>query len=205
MKVNHIALALAAIGAGYSGAAEAQIEHTRTPVDPEQRPSTEATKAAETVRTSGLYAGIGWATIWADDGLGDTAVLGAIQGRVGYDFSQNFAIEAEAAIGVLPQEYDFGGTDVDLNLDSEIGVFAVARAPISTEVALYARLGYARTTVSASAGGFSFSEGDSGLAYGVGLDWRTSPGFGTRFEISNYTFSEGGDAFAFQTSLVGYF
>lgn len=205
MKSYRIALAVAAVGAGFAGAAEAQIEHARTPVEPASEQAGAAQPASQTVRTGGLYAGIGWATIWADDGMGDTAVLGAIQARVGYDFSQYFAIEAEAAIGVLPQEYEFSGFDVDLNLDREVGVFAVARAPVSPDFALYARVGFARTTVSASAGGYSFSEGDSGLAYGLGLDWRASPTFGSRFEIANYTFGAGGDAFAFQTSIMGYF
>lgn len=202
MSKVHFALAFTAMGIGGAGVAEAQIEHSRTPVNP---PAAEAPSTPKLASPTGLYAGVGWATIWADDGLGDTAVLGAIQGRVGYSFTPNFSVEAEAAVGVLPQEYIFGSTSVDLNLDNEIGIFGVFRAPASPTVDIYARAGFARTAISASGGGFTVEGDDSGLAYGIGLEWRSSPNFGARFELSTYTFDEGGDATSLQTSIVGYF
>ena len=202
MNLRHITMALAAMVIGVCGAAEAQTQTTGTSVEPV---ASQAPAMPETMTPDGFYAGVGWATILADDGLGGTAVLGAIQGRVGFAFNANFAVEVEGAIGVLPQEIDFGFTTVDLNLDSEVGVFGVLRAPVSPSIDVYARAGYAQTTISASAGGFTEAGDSSGLAYGVGLEWRSTPTLGSRLELSNYTFDGGGDAFAFQTTIVGYF
>ncbi len=191
MNSTRIAMALAAMGIGVCGAAEAQVN---------QQDGMQATANAST-SPSGFYGGIGYATIFVDDGFGDTAVLGAIQGKIGYALTPNLAVEGEAAFGVLAQEYDFGGTTVELNLDREWGIFAVGRAPVSPNVALFARAGYVSAQISADAGGVSASSDDTGFAFGAGLDW-TNVSTTLRVELTQYSFDEGDDALAFGTSVL---
>ena len=68
----------------------------------------------------GLYACAGYANFNFDTGAGDVN-LGGIQGRLGYGFHPNFAIEGEGTIGVK----DDGAAE----LNNEIGIFAVGKLP----------------------------------------------------------------------------
>lgn len=120
---------------------------------------------------TGPYWSVGYTHIMVEVDGADDANVGALQGKLGYRFHPNFALEGEAAVGVVDESYDVFGTEVDVGLDKEFGVFAVGFLPVSPDVNLFARAGYVDIEIEASAGGMSISDVDNGIGYGVGLIW----------------------------------
>ncbi len=97
----------------------------------------------------GFYASGGYANYHFD---GADADLGGLQGRLGYSFTPNIAIEGEGTIGVV----DDGPNE----LNNELGLYAVGKIPVSSQLDLFARVGMSRTEVN--------DNDDDGLAYGAG-------------------------------------
>ncbi len=111
--------------------------------------------------------------------------LGGITGRVGVGFGQHFAVEGEATFGVD----DDGGVE----LDNEIGIFAVGKLPVSSNAELFARAGASR--VDTSPGG-----DDDGFAYGVGGQYFLTQNDGIRLDWTRH--EVGGDIDAYSLSYV---
>lgn len=143
---------------------------------------------------TGAYWSVGYTHISVDVEDED-ANVGAIQGKLGYRFHPNFAIEGEAAFGVVDETYDILGTDVDVGLDKEWGIYGVGFIPVSPEVNLFARAGFVDVEIEASAGGMSVSDGDTGTGYGAGLIWDVGM-FDLRAEYTRYDFDAEADTFS---------
>ncbi len=114
------------------------------------------------------------------------ATLGGITGRVGVNFGPNFAVEGEGSFGVK----DDGGTE----LDSELGVFAVGKLPISPSFDIFGRVGVAR--IETSPGG-----DEDGLAYGAGGTWHLTDKDGIRADWTRHDY-DAGDVDAYSLSYV---
>jgi OOP family OmpA-OmpF porin len=108
---------------------------------------------------------------------------GGFGGFFGYNFTQNFAVEAgyhQLASGTM--EYD--GEDVDIKFNQTV-VSVIGTLPLSSGFSLYGRLGYNDIKVRASYEGVSASEKlDDGAVYGVGLSYAFSPVVSGRLEVS---------------------
>src|SRR5436309_2355427 len=113
------------------------------------------------------YATLGYANVHISDvdGFGDSANLGAIQGRLGARFAKYFAVEGEVAVGVKSEDIQ-GVANLKLN-DSE-GIYGVLMLPVQANADLFARVGYTHAKATASGGGLSGSQSDDGVAYGGG-------------------------------------
>jgi outer membrane immunogenic protein len=114
------------------------------------------------------------------------AELGAITGRVGVGFGQHFAVEGEASFGVD----DDGG----LELDNELGIFAVGKLPLSPQFDIFARAGVAR--IETSPGGE-----EDGAAYGVGGQFNFTANDGIRGDWTRHDY-DAGDVDAYSISYV---
>ena len=107
----------------------------------------------------------------------DGGDLGAITGRVGYDFTRNFGVEGEASIGVKDDDISFGGVDGKLEHDWDAAAYGVAKLPINENFELFGRLGYGTTRVSADLAGVTASgDGESANYFidgrnGIRADW----------------------------------
>jgi opacity protein-like surface antigen len=84
--------------------------------------------------------------------------------RIGCNFSQYVGVEAR---GIRTNWDDEGGKI------KHLGAFVKPQYPISEELNLYALAGYAKTSV-----GTKRNFSDTGLAYGVGLDYALNEDFG---------------------------
>jgi outer membrane immunogenic protein len=111
----------------------------------------------------------------------DAVELGGITGRVGVGFGPHFAVEGEATFGVD----DDGGVE----LDNEIGVFAVGKLPVSANAELFARAGASR--VETSPGGE-----DDGFAYGVGGQYFLTQNDGIRLDWTRHDLDSEVDAYS---------
>ncbi len=131
---------------------------------------------------SNVYVSGGYTYFDGDGG----AELGGITGRVGINLAPNFAVEGEGSFGVS----DDSGTE----LDSELGIFAVGKLPISPQLELIGRVGASR--IETSPGG----EFD-GLAYGAGAQWNLTSVDGIRGDWTRHDYDEG-EVDAFSLSYV---
>ena len=130
--------------------------------------------AAAQASGGGLYASGGYAN-FNFDGPGGDVNLGGIQGRLGYGFHPNFAIEGEGTVGVA----DDGGAE----LNNEIGIFAVGKLPVTSQLDLFARVGASRTEVN--------DVDDDGLAYGAGAQWNFTSQDGIRGDWTRHDYDAG--------------
>jgi outer membrane immunogenic protein len=133
------------------------------------------------------YGNVGYASINADP-----VNLGAIQGRLGAQFNPYIGVEGEVAFGVQ-EDTIFG---VDVKLSNEYGVYAVAKAPLSDQFDIFARVGYARAEIDVGGTGLS----DDGVAYGVGAQYTFDGKNGVRADYTKYDFL--GDADVWSVSYV---
>src|SRR6185436_14318068 len=117
-----------------------------------------ALMAAPTAAHAQAYVGAGYTHF--DFDAGDA---GALTGRLGYKFNRNFAAEGEASFGI--------NDDDDVDLNHNLGVYAVGILPVSDAFDLHARVGYQTSEVDTPLG----DADDDGLGYGVGAQWNLSP------------------------------
>ncbi|HEY9218924.1 MAG TPA: porin family protein [Phenylobacterium sp.] len=145
---------------------------------------------ASAQETSGVYGTIGYAHLDADD-----VNLGGVQGRLGYRFHPNFAVEGEAAFGINDDEINVGpGLNVDVELKHELAAFAVGYLPVSPNFDLLARVGYATASIEASGAGVSGDEDVDGFAYGVGAQFFFDGLNGIRGDYTHHDFEDDADA-----------
>jgi hypothetical protein len=135
-----------------------------------------------------VYAGAGYTALQVNNkgGTGDDVTLGAITGRVGYDFNSYFAVEGEASVGVADDSYRLSGppsTNVTVKLDSQVGAFAVGKIPIPKFGTLFGRAGFASTNLSPNGPGI---DDGSGIAYGGGVEFGITDKFKGRLDYTKY-------------------
>src|SRR5262249_25439344 len=122
-------------------------------------------------QTANMYGTVGYSTF---DGNG--ANLGAITGRLGVGFGQNFAVEGEASFGVKD--------DSGLELDNELGIFGVAKLPVTEQFDVFARVGWARIETDPGTD-------EDGVAYGAGGEYFFTPADGIRGEYTRHDYDAG--------------
>jgi outer membrane immunogenic protein len=158
-----------------------------------------AASAQDTATDTTVYGTVGYANVAAD---GDADVnLGAIQGRIGARFGKYFGVEGELATGVVEDDFDVLGTNVDVKLKHEVGVFAVGNYPITDRLDVFARVGYAWAEAKASGGGISETANLDGLAYGVGGQYFFTDKDGVRLDYTRHDGNDG-EADVFGVSYV---
>jgi hypothetical protein len=135
---------------------------------------------------------------------GDDGDLGAITGRVGYDFTRNLGIEGEASFGVKDQDVTFGGVDTTLEHQYDAAVYGVAKLPVTENLELFGRVGYGTTEVKASTAGFAATEDGDSLNYGVGANYFIDGRNGIRADWTRRDFQEdnGGEVDTYGLSFV---
>lgn len=135
---------------------------------------------------------------------GDDGDLGAITGRVGYDFTRNLGIEGEASVGVKDAETTFGGVDTTLEHKFDAAVYGVAKLPVTENLELFGRVGYGTTEVKASTAGFAATEDGDSLNYGVGANYFIDGRNGIRADWTRRDFQEdnGGEVDTYGLSFV---
>lgn len=149
MKRQMLSLAVAAAALA-AGAAHAQA------VAPQQSP---------------WFGELGYSWLdFRDNDVGFRSRPQAIRGIVGYNFHPNFAVEGMAAFGTR------SGTDagIDTKLSSAYGVFLKPKYDFNN-IEVFARVGWARERVRASALGVSDSATDNDFAWGAGASYSINP------------------------------
>lgn len=100
-----------------------------------------------------IYIGIGYSGFDVDG-----AELGALTGRVGFDFGEYFGIEGEGSFGLIEDDGPESGTGTEL--ESDLGGYGVAKLPLAPNLFAFGRAGYAASeTTHVEGDGFAFGFG----------------------------------------------
>ena len=99
-----------------------------------------------------------------------------LSGTVGYKLHPNVAVEGFLGFGISKDEIDLNGaaSGVNAKAGNAFGVFLKPGFEPTPGVELFARVGYVRSKIELSAGGFSVSESDTDVAYGIGANFNLS-------------------------------
>ena len=112
------------------------------------------------------YGGLQYGLVtYSEDGFPDAEPT-ALVGRYGKFVKDNVAVEGRFGIG-LQDDTVLG---IDVEVDTFFGVYGVFHVSSNSDTSLYGVLGFTKGEVTASVPGFSFSQDDSGLSYGFGVD-----------------------------------
>jgi opacity protein-like surface antigen len=124
---------------------------------------------------AGMYAGANITQIgYKEDGFATVEPI-AVAFKLGKQFSPNFALEGRIGLGVADDDIDVGGIPVSLEVDNYYGVYGKAILPLSETASVYGLLGFTRGKLTISANGFSQSDSDSDLSFGLGAEFTVAP------------------------------
>ena len=123
--------------------------------------------------TSNIYGNLGYTQF--DTPRGD---LGAVTGRLGYQFTPYVSAEGEYSTGVNDSH--------EGKLSNAWGLYGRVGVPVSPNFDIFGRAGYQETNIDGR-NGFSDRNGQ-GLGYGAGAQWHpAATGFGIRGEYTRLT------------------
>ncbi len=122
----------------------------------------------------------------------DVADLGAITGRLGYDFTPNFGIEGEASFGVRDDDVTIAGVTGSVEHEYDAAVYGVAKVPVSQNLELFGRVGYGTTSLKADVAGVSATADGESINYGAGANWFFDAQNGVRADWTRRDFQDDG-------------
>ncbi|MCF6219891.1 MAG: porin family protein [Robiginitomaculum sp.] len=122
-------------------------------------------------------------------------------GRGGYNFAENFGVEAEAGLGIADKSDTLLGVDVKTGVNFSVGAFGVGRVPLGENFNIFGRVGYHYSEVEAKAGNFNAIDHADGIAFGGGIEYMLDDNNGIRAEYTSYD-GDGGSLDAFGVSYV---
>lgn len=121
---------------------------------------------------------------------GDDGDLGAITGRMGYNFTRYLGVEGEASFGVKDEDITVGGVNGSLEHEYDAAVYGVATLPVSDNFEVFGRLGYGTTSIKADVAGFTASEDGESVNYGIGANYFFDGRNGVRADITRRDFTD---------------
>lgn len=140
-----------------------------------------------------FYGNVGFAAVSIDD-----INLTSFQVRGGAKLNPYIGAELEGSFGA---NGDSIGT-VDFDLKHEVGAFVVGSYPVSDNLELFARAGFADSKVRVQAPGVTVNVKDNGAAYGAGVQYFMGD-TGVRLDYTKHDYNTGGDVWSL--SLVAKF
>ena len=166
---------------------------------------------------TGFYAQGGYTYLDIEPDGADSGVdSNAITGRVGYQFTPMFSLEADLSTGIDDGEFDFNVDEDEFNLDDNddtdlddviaasgdlglnylVGLYGRASVPLTDRLDVSARAGYAYIDVDASVitpGGTTLGvieDSADGPAIGAGLSYDLTDSWQLRGDYTYYSFED---------------
>ena len=178
---------------------------------------------------TGLYVQGGYSYVNIEPDGADSGIdSNAITGRVGYQFTPMFSLEADLTSGIDDGEFDYNVDEDEFNLDDNddtdfndviaasgelglnylVGLYGRASVPLTERLDVSARAGYAYIDVDASVltpGGSTLAvieDSADGPAFGAGLSYDLTDSWQLRGDYTYYDFEDTDTGAA--TIAVGY-
>lgn len=158
------------------------------------------TASAQTAPTS-FYGTLGYTSFSDSEGEHDVT-LGAVNARLGARLGRNIGVEADAGVGVGEDEFlptcpttqacaAVVPAPVEVQLENHVAGYVVGFLPVSPNLELLARVGYARLSVESETRGVTFSEEENALSYGAGAQLFFDEANGVRADYTRFDADEG--------------
>lgn len=136
---------------------------------------------ARSANAGTAYGELGYSQLKISE-AGTSVKPGMLRGIVGYNFSDNLAVEGLLGFGVRKDDVTIGIAGVPVRVEGDVkhmfGVYLKPKA-VFGDFEVFGRLGYAETRLktTAAAGGVSASGSDSGSdwSYGLGANFNIAP------------------------------
>lgn len=103
-----------------------------------------------------------------------------LTGRLGYQFSENLSVEAQASFGVIDD--DIAGFNV--GVDNSYAAYVRGSVPISEQFSLFAKGGYHFTQFGVDGQGLDESLDLEGFAFGGGVEYMFDNANGLRADVT---------------------
>ena len=121
-----------------------------------------------------FYGELGYTALQYKEPAGK-ADLGMGTATIGYEINKNFAVEGALGTGISDDNVNVLGTNVNVDVDNSYAVFLKPKAVVAQNLEVFAKLGWAKTKLKGSAGGFNASSTGSDFAYGAGAQYSITP------------------------------
>lgn len=108
------------------------------------------------------YGGLQYPIVTYDEEGFDEAEPTALVGKFGQFMTENIALEGRIGFGLQDDEVDVGSFDIDVEVDSLLGIYGVFHSSSESESSFYGVIGYTRGELEGSAFGITISEDESG-------------------------------------------
>lgn len=129
---------------------------------------------AQAASTGDNYFEIGYGQLsYKEAGFGNLSPS-VIKGTLGTVVSEGFAIEGFVATGVSDDSIRYLGVPVTLSINHAFGVYARPFLKVGESAELFARAGFFRGKLTASANGYHFGTSGGDFSYGVGAAFNVS-------------------------------
>lgn len=110
----------------------------------------------------------------------------ALIGRIGHFATDYIAFEARLGTGLSDDDITVSGIKATLEVDSLVGLYALAHLPLGERASVYALGGFTRADGTFSAQGVSVSEEETGVSYGVGFQAKATDSLAGNVEYVSY-------------------
>lgn len=142
-----------------------------------------------------------------ESGLSASIDFGSLTALAGYKFNEFIAVEARIGTGINDKSFSEDGYKESFGVDLQTMLIAKASYKLSNEFSVFALAGYSKTEFEYKESGpsYSFSETDSlsGLALGIGAEFRFANNFAVNLEyvmLPDETLREGSYSFKLEAN-----
>lgn len=142
-------------------------------------------------------ANIGYSRLSLKQADFDTIKLGVV-GR----FHKYVGAEADLAFGLGDDSVKVSGTPVKTKLKNTYGAYVVGYLPISDQLELNARFGFAKSEFSGKLNGVKALANSDAKVYGVGAQYNFTENDGVRGNYNRYDYDKGGEGNEFSVSYI---
>lgn len=130
--------------------------------------------SASFANPTGIYAGVNAGATHLSGLDGNKGSFGAF---AGYGFNEAVAVE----LGYRQHgDWDLYGSEVKIK---QTDISVLGAMPLSTNLDIYARVGYGHAKVEAEYAGYRADENTDNALYGIGLGYKFSPNLSARVEL----------------------
>lgn len=137
-----------------------------------------------------FYAGLNVGQLqYEETGIDDDARPMYAALRAGAYVNENVSVEARYGTGIGSNDVEvcvFGCVDVDVEVENFYGLYTRLGTTLAEFIYPYAVVGYTRGEIKASAMGFSATESESDISYGVGVDLFSTDNLNANVEFMQY-------------------
>jgi outer membrane immunogenic protein len=147
------------------------------------------------------YANLGYSNANYDPGVGASASLSMLDGRVGAVVGKYIGAEGEFGFGINTDNVADGALEAKLR--NTYAGYAVAHLPLAQNAEAFARVGYGHSSLRVNESGTSTVAGEDSWNFGAGFQYFLTAKDGFRAEYTRYDFRhDAGQANVFGISYV---